>query len=71
MIVRYAYQRCIRCKSDDDAIIDECAAYQPRPQLDLQRGLVIQSRKTTDERLKTIEEQLRELLQLLTTNYTK
>ena len=66
MIVRYAYQRCILCKSDDDAIIYECAAYQPRPQFDRQHRLSIQYRKTTDERLKTIEEQLQELLDRLT-----
>ena len=66
MIVRYAYQRCIRCKSNDDVIIVECTAYQPRPQPDPQRRLVIQQcRKTTDERLKSIEAQLEELLKRL------
>lgn len=63
MVVRYAYQRCIICKSKGSAIIIDCATYRPKAVVPVRPDrIVIRHRKSVDDRLAVIEEQLQELL---------
>lgn len=63
MVVRYAYQRCIICKSKGSAIITDCATYRPKAAAPVRPDrIVIRRRMSVDDRLKAIEEQLGELL---------
>lgn len=63
MVVRYAYQRCITCKSKGSAIITDCATYRPKAAAPVRSDrIVICRRMSVDDRLQAIEEQLGELL---------
>lgn len=66
MVVRYAYQRCITCKSKGSAIITDCATYRPKAAAPVRPDrVVIRRRMSVDDRLQAIEEQLGELLKRL------
>lgn len=62
MVVRYAYQRCIICKSKGSAIITDCATYRPKAAAPVRPDRIVIRRKSVDDRLQAIEEQLGELL---------
>jgi hypothetical protein len=62
MVVRYAYQRCITCKSKGSAIVTDCATYRPKAAAPVRTDRIVIRRKSVDDRLKAIQEQLAELL---------